>query len=73
MSHLLTQWVFWSLIVGALSALAYIIIFDYKNRQRRKKVLRRRDALLTKLAQQAERLGSDVPNGVDCSRGGTVL
>jgi len=67
MSALLNQWILWAFIVGALGAIIYILVYDYKNHQRQRPKLERRDALLTKLAQQAERLGNDVSSRTDCT------
>lgn len=65
--HLLNQWVFWSLLIGALLAVGYLVLYDRKNVKVHKRKTARRDALLIKILHQAEGFGNDVTTRADCS------
>jgi len=67
MALLLNQWVFWSLLIGALLAVGYLVLYDRKNAKVHKRKTARRDALLIKVLHQAERFGNDVTTRADCS------
>ncbi len=66
--HLISQWIFWALLIGALAAIGYLVFYDRRNRRGHKRKIERRDALLLRILLQAEGFGTnDITNNVNCS------